>query len=150
MGRADERVFFHLPFQPQNPSSVVIQRLWGDLILSPPSDESLNLLKNWSNYPVPVKKLTIAYHQNPNLAYILSYRNLTQHTGLKASSFLPGMTWDEFALFFQSFAQRDGKSLKKWDTLSSVRAWKMRYFELEGLKNEVFWVGGAQYIRYLF
>jgi hypothetical protein len=92
MGRADERVFFHLPFHPQNPSSGVTQRLWRDLILSPPNEESLNSLKNWSNYPVPVKKLTVAYHQNPNLANLLSYRNLTQCTGLKASSFLPGMT----------------------------------------------------------
>ncbi len=28
MGHADERVFFHLPFHPQHPSSGVIQRLW--------------------------------------------------------------------------------------------------------------------------
>ncbi len=27
-GRTDERVLFHLPFHPQNPSSGVIQRLW--------------------------------------------------------------------------------------------------------------------------
>jgi hypothetical protein len=92
MGHAYEKVFFHLPFHPQNPSSGVIQHLWRDLILSPPGEESLNSLKNWSNYPVPVKKLTVAYHRNPNLANLLSYRNLAQCTGLKASSFLPGMT----------------------------------------------------------
>jgi hypothetical protein len=73
-GCADERVFFHLPFHPQNPSSGVIQCLWRYLILSPPGKESLNLLKNWSNCPVPVKILTVAYHQNPNLANLLSYR----------------------------------------------------------------------------
>ena len=92
MGRADERVFFHLPFHPQNPSSGTIQRLWRDLILSPPGEESLNSLKNWSNCPVPVKRLTVAYHRNPNLANLLSYRNLTKRTGLKASSFLPDTT----------------------------------------------------------
>jgi hypothetical protein len=64
-GRADKRVFFHLPFHPQNPSSGVIQCLLQDLILSPPGEECLNLLKNWSNYPVPVKKLIVAYHQKP-------------------------------------------------------------------------------------
>ncbi len=53
-------------------------------------------------------------HRNPNLANILSYRNLTKCTGLKASLFLPGTTSDEYALFFQSFAKRDGKCLKKW------------------------------------
>jgi len=91
-GRANERVFFHLPFHPQNPSSGVIQRLWRDHILSPPGKASLNLLKNWGNYPVLVKKLTVAYHRNLNLANLLSYRNLTKHTGLKASSYLPGTT----------------------------------------------------------
>jgi hypothetical protein len=61
-GRAEERVFFHLPFHPQNPSSGVIQRLWRDLLLSPPGEESLNSLRNWSGYSVPVKRLTVAYH----------------------------------------------------------------------------------------
>ncbi len=94
-GRADERVFFHLPFHPQNPSSGVIQRLWQNLLLSPPGKDSLNSLYNRSGYPVPVKRLTVAYHRNPNLANlanILSYRNLTKCTGMKASSFLPGTT----------------------------------------------------------
>jgi hypothetical protein len=91
-GRADKRVFFHLPFHLQNPSSGVIQRLWQNLLLSSPSEESLNLLYNQSGYPVPVKRLTVAYHQNPNLANILSNKNLTKRTGLKASSFLPGTT----------------------------------------------------------
>jgi hypothetical protein len=44
-GCAEERVFFHLPFHPQNSSSGAIQHLWLDLILSPPGEESLNLLK---------------------------------------------------------------------------------------------------------
>jgi hypothetical protein len=92
MGRADKRVFFYLPFHPQNSSSGIIQRLWRDLILSPSGKESLNLLKNWNNYPVPVKRLNIAYHQKPNLANLLSYRNLTKRMGLKASLFLPGTT----------------------------------------------------------
>ncbi len=95
MGHADERVFFHLLFHPQNPSSGAIQRLWQDLLLSPPGEERFNLQKNWCNYPVPVKNLTVAYHQNPNLANLLSYRNLIKCTGLEASLFLPNMTQDK-------------------------------------------------------
>ncbi len=91
-GRADERVFFHLPFHLQNPSSGVIQHIWQDLLLSPPVKEILNLLYNRSGYSVPVKRLTVVYHRNPNLANILSYRNPTKRTGLKASLFLPGTT----------------------------------------------------------
>ena len=66
-GRANERVFLHLSFHPPNPSSGVIQHLWWDLIHSPPAKESLTSLKNWRKYPVPVNKLTVAYHWNPNL-----------------------------------------------------------------------------------
>ncbi len=130
-GRADKRVFFHLPFHLQNPSSGVIQCHWQNLLLSPPGKESLNSLYNWSGYPVSVKRLTVAYHLNPNLANILSYRNLTKCTGLKASLFLPGTTWDKYALFFQSFAKRDGKCLKKWGIqkyyLNLLSQWPLLY-----------------------
>ncbi len=63
MGRADKRIFVHLPFHPQNPSSGVIQHFRRDLILSPPGKERRNSLKNWNNCPVPVKRPTVAYHQ---------------------------------------------------------------------------------------
>ena len=47
VGRSDERIFLRIPYHPQNPSSGLIQRLWCDLIHSPPGkktqppDESL-------------------------------------------------------------------------------------------------------------
>ncbi len=113
-GRTDKRVFFHLPFHPQNPSLGVTQRLWWDLLLSPPGKEILNLLYNRSGYPVPVKRLTVAYHRNPNLANILSYRNLTKLQGWKPHHSSLVQLEMSMPSFFQSFAKRDGKCLKKW------------------------------------
>ncbi len=31
-GRLDQRIFLHLPYHPQNPSSNFVQRLWRDLV----------------------------------------------------------------------------------------------------------------------
>ena len=88
VGRRDERVFFHMPYHPQNPPSTFIQRLWRDHIFSPPGEEILTDLRNDSGYNIPIKRLTIAYHRNANISNLLSYRTLSKRTGLKASSFI--------------------------------------------------------------
>ena len=88
VGRRDERVFFHMPYHPQNPPSTFIQRLWRDHIFSPPGEEILTDLRNDSGYNIPIKRLTIAYHRNVNISNLLSYRTLSKRTGLKASSFI--------------------------------------------------------------
>jgi hypothetical protein len=90
-GCAEERVFS----TSLSPTKLIL-RCHPTSLVRPDSLSTLQrvseLVKNWSNCLVPVKKLTVAYHQNPNLANLLSYRNLIQRTGLKASSFLPGTT----------------------------------------------------------
>jgi len=52
-------------------------------VLSPPGNENLNQLINWERHHVPIKRLIIAYHCNPNLANLNSYRKLSLCTGLK-------------------------------------------------------------------
>ena len=88
VGRRDERVFFHMPYHPQNPPSTFIQRLWRDHIFSPPGEEILTDLRNSGGYNIPIKRLTIAYHRNVNISNLLSYRTLSKRTGLKTSSFI--------------------------------------------------------------
>ena len=88
VGKSNERIFLHIPYHPQNPSSGSIQSLWRNLVLSPPGKENLNQLTNWEGQHVPIKRLTIAYHRNPNLANFNSYRKLSLRTGLKPSTFI--------------------------------------------------------------
>ena len=88
IGKLDERVFFHLPFHPQNPTSTFVQRLWRDYIFSPSGEKTLIELKNHFGARIPTKRLIVAYHRNPNIANLLSYRILSKRTGLKASSFI--------------------------------------------------------------
>ena len=88
IGRLDQRIFFHLPYHPQNPSSSSVQHLWRDLVLSPPGEKELTELTNWEGHHVPIKRLIVAYHRNPNLANLNSYRKLETRTGLKPSSFI--------------------------------------------------------------
>ncbi len=87
IGNLDERVYFHIPFHPQNPPSAFIQQLWRDFIFSPPGEKIFTDLKNCKGFRVPIKRLIVAYHRNPNIANLLSYRKLSNRTGLKASSF---------------------------------------------------------------
>jgi hypothetical protein len=43
---------------------------------------------NWEGYHIPIKRLVVAYHCNPNLANLNSYRKLTTRTGLKPSAII--------------------------------------------------------------
>jgi hypothetical protein len=87
-GKLDKQIFLHLPYHPQNPSSGFIQNLWQNLVFLPPGQENLNQLTNWEGHHVPIKRLIVAYHCNPNLANLNSYRKLTSHTGLKPLAFI--------------------------------------------------------------
>jgi hypothetical protein len=88
IGKSDERIFFHIPYHPQNPSSGFIQNLWQNLVHSPPGKKDLNQMMNWEGHHVPIKRLIVAFHCNPNLANLNSHRKLTIHTGLKPSTFV--------------------------------------------------------------
>jgi len=88
VGKSDERIFLHIPYHPQNPSSGFVQNIWRNIVLLPPGKENLNQLTNWEGQHVPIKRLTVAFHRNPNLANLNSYRKLSLRTGLKPSTFI--------------------------------------------------------------
>ncbi len=73
MGKSDERILFHIPYHPQNPPSGFIQQLCQDLLHLPPGKESLNQLRKWEGHRIPIKRIIVAYHRNPNLANLNSY-----------------------------------------------------------------------------
>ncbi len=85
------QIFLHLPYHPANPPSKVIQRLWHNLVGTPPANLPLNKLTNWQGYDVPINRLSIAWYCPSNLANLLSYRKLEHCMGLKLSSFLPSI-----------------------------------------------------------
>jgi hypothetical protein len=80
------------PYYPQNPSSGFIQSLWKNLIFLQPGQEELTKLTNHNCYHVPIKRLIVAYHRNPNLANLNLYRKLSTRTGLKPSMFITQTT----------------------------------------------------------
>ncbi len=73
VGKLEEQIFFHLPYHPQNPLSSVIQSLWRNLIFSPLGKRDLNQMTNWEGHRIPIKRLIVAFHCNPNLANLNSY-----------------------------------------------------------------------------
>lgn len=84
---AKRRVFFHLKYHPQDPSSQEIQRLWRQHVANPPGRFPLATLENYQGAPVPIDQLTIAYSRHPNLRNIMSVRKL-HNRGREVSSFL--------------------------------------------------------------
>ena len=88
VNRSDKRIFLHIPYHPQNPSSGLIQQLRRDLIYLPPGKNTLNQLKNHFGHRVPVKSSIVAYRCDLNLANLNSYCKLSSCTGLKVSSFI--------------------------------------------------------------
>ena len=65
----DAFIFWHMKFNPQNPSSSVVQAAW-------------------KNTTLGHKRLIVAYSKHPNLGNLLSYRNLTNRPGPTISSYL--------------------------------------------------------------
>ncbi|KAL7534531.1 hypothetical protein ACHAXR_005939 [Thalassiosira sp. AJA248-18] len=82
------RVFFHLPYHPNNPPSSKIQKLWRDIVFAPKGKTPLNLLTNSEGHPIPIDQLTICYSRAPNLGNQLSYRKIGNRKGSKVSSFI--------------------------------------------------------------
>ncbi len=82
------RVFLHLPYHPNDPTSKEIQRLWRHHVMTPPGDTPLNELVNFRGSKLPVDRLTIAYSRAPNLGNLFSVRKIHKHKGLPVSSFI--------------------------------------------------------------
>ena len=82
------RIFIHLPYHPQNPSSREIQDLWRCLVSDPALKIPLNHIENYSNHMIPIDQLVIAYSRPPDLNNIFSYRKICKLSGPKVSSYL--------------------------------------------------------------
>ena len=77
-------LFLHLPFNPMDPQSRLIQRAFKDTILQP-NDQHIS-----SIHPVPFKRLTICYHGQKKLGDALAPRRLRLGEYL-VSTFLESM-----------------------------------------------------------
>ena len=85
---AKRRVYFHVPYHPDNPKARVIQQLWSKHMASPDGDDPLNQCVNVDGAEVPVDKLIVANHRSLNLGNLLSYRKIENRKGPKASFYL--------------------------------------------------------------
>ena len=86
--RNHRRVFFHLPYHPNDTKSSVIQRHWRDNVMFPKGKTAFNQVRNHEDEKIPIDQLTIAYHRAPNLGNMFSVRKLHKRRGPSVSSFL--------------------------------------------------------------
>ena len=91
----DSRVFLHLPYHPENPSSSTLQKWFRDYISHPPGETPLEDLTNSSNHKIQIKDMTVCYHRHLNLGNVLSYRKLDKRQGPKVSDLLQASRGDE-------------------------------------------------------
>ena len=82
------RLFFHVPFHPNNPPSRVLQNLWHTKVYHPPGKLPLNKLTNREGKTISTNQLVIAYSRAPNLGNLLSYRKIDGRLGPKVSSYM--------------------------------------------------------------
>ena len=80
------RVFLHLPYNPGNPSSSVLQHIWHSTIAKPRGRRRLEECKNKDNIPMELNRMTVAYSRCLNIGNLLSYRKLPD-SGPPASSY---------------------------------------------------------------
>jgi len=85
---AQRRLYLHLEFHPQNPSSAKIQQLFNDTVLNPPGKKQLNEVDGGFGHKVPIDAMTIAYHRAPNLGDMFSYRDISKRNGPPVSSYM--------------------------------------------------------------
>ena len=89
VGKLDERVFFQIPFHPQNPASASVQRLWRDISsLHHRVKRSSRIRRIATRILHPHKVYDCCVPSYPNIDNLTSYRKLSNSTGLKASSFI--------------------------------------------------------------
>ena len=80
------RVFLHLPYNPGNPSSSVLQHIWHSTIAKPRGRRRLEECKNKDDVPMELNRMTVAYSRCLNIGNLLSYRKLPD-SGPPASSY---------------------------------------------------------------
>jgi len=104
--QAARSVYLHVPYRPDNPQGKIIQGLWDKHVANPPGELPLNQMENLDEELVPVDKLVLCYHREPNLSNLLSYRKIGKRLGPKASSFLYRIRSWRAPFIFQAAALR--------------------------------------------
>lgn len=84
MDATKRKVFFHVPWHPNNPSASVLQQLFRDCISHPVGQPPLCELRNHERQKIQVDGMVVCYHRHKNLGNVLSYRKI-DNKGLKVS-----------------------------------------------------------------
>ena len=84
MDATKRKVFFHVPWHPNNPSASVLQQLFRDCISHPAGQPPLCELRNHERQKIQVDGMVVCYHRHKNLGNVLSYRKI-DNKGLKVS-----------------------------------------------------------------
>ena len=88
MSTSANTLYLHLKYNPADPSSKQIQKLWRDLVARPANKPHLYHLRNDLGEKIKVSRLIIAYSRHLNIGNLLSYRKICNRPGLKVSSFM--------------------------------------------------------------
>jgi hypothetical protein len=81
--------FLHLEYNPANPSSRDLQRVWRNSFIKIDTDpRRITTLPNHEGNPLQFDRLIVAYSRPPNLGNLLSYRRLSSTPHFQASSLI--------------------------------------------------------------
>ena len=86
--KSNNMIFLHLKYNPADPSSSYIQKLWREIVVQPKNKPHITHLKNYFGERFTTSRLVIAYSRHPNIGNLLSYRKICNRPGLKVSSYL--------------------------------------------------------------
>lgn len=84
---ACRRVYYHVEYHPQGPTSRDIQRLFDECIMHPPGRKRFPEL-GYTPEGIPLDEMIVCYHRPLNLGNLFSYRKISKRDGPPASSFL--------------------------------------------------------------
>ena len=88
LASSSRKIFLHLPYHPQDPSSSTLQHLWRQHIYRPIDASPLDCCTNREGHLIPINQMVVAYSTSLNLGNLLSYRKICKRLGPKVSSFL--------------------------------------------------------------
>ena len=94
---AQQQIYFHLQYHPEDPPSREIQKLWRDYVSHPADDLPLIEKRNVMGEKVGIRKLIVAYSRPPNLRNRFSVRDI-HGRGSNVSSFIKWIRYFPFSL----------------------------------------------------
>jgi hypothetical protein len=79
--------FLHLPFNPRDPSSRVLQQTFRKELLSPIHEQALYTMRNQYNAQIGINRMIVAYHRPRNIKNLLFPRRFRENPLTPVSSF---------------------------------------------------------------